>query len=114
MASGNGERSVVCTWSPHAAWSLWVALGRPGYKPPYTWKGESLVQAHGANLVLSSPGGVVVSTAPWELERLGQAKRTRVIVAHSLSFRGVREESSAFCRDRGFPCLSLARSPETQ
>jgi len=105
VASGNGERSVVYTWSPHAAWSLWVALRKAGLQAALHLEGESLVQAHEANLVLSSPGGVVVSTAPWELERLGQAKRTRVIVAHEPVVPRVREELSAFCRDRGFPCL---------
>lgn len=104
-ASEKDERSVVYTWSPHAALSIWTSLRKAGLRAGLHLEGQSVVQTHEANLALSAPGGIVVSTAPWELVRLGHLQEVRVFVAHEPLFDRAREMLSAFCDDRGFPCV---------
>ena len=105
-ASGDGERSLVYTWSPHAALSLWIALRKAGLRAALHLEGQSMVQAHEAGLALSVPGSVVVSTAPWELPGLTHGEKARVFVAHRPVSESGQKMLSAFCKDRRFPCFS--------
>jgi single-stranded-DNA-specific exonuclease len=115
-ASGQGERMLVYTWSAHAAESLWTALRKAGVGASLHVKGQSEVQSHDSRLTLSGPGGVVVSTAPWELggkwelggrwepgRSPGCLEGVRLFLAHAPLWESEEKKLSAFLEDTGFP-----------
>jgi single-stranded-DNA-specific exonuclease len=70
-----GERPVILyTWSEEAAQSLWVAFRKEGRPARLHRSGQAGAEAREARAALRESGGVVISTAPWDLglkERAG-------------------------------------------
>ena len=61
------EPTVVYTWSHNAAESMWTAFRKVGRAAAIHSSGRGRVGERIARAVLSYGGGVVISTAPWEL-----------------------------------------------
>ena len=62
-----GEPAIVYTWSRDAAESMWIAFCKEGRAAALHTSGQGRVGERIARSALSREGGVVVSTAPWEL-----------------------------------------------
>jgi len=58
---------ILYTWSHRAARSMYVSLLKAGRKSSLHLKNFWGAMAHEARRTLKQPGGVVVSTAPWQL-----------------------------------------------
>lgn len=78
--------AVVYTWSPDAAESIWAAARNLGRTAAVHFGGQTRVQSHEARLTLNRSGGIVISTAPWELLRDTSSANCRapyvVMLAH--------------------------------
>ncbi len=108
-AASSGRSSIVYTWSHHAARSIWTAFRKAGLKAALHLEGYSPVESHEANLALSTPGGVAVSTAPWELQMSAWAGGIEVFVAHEPFAVGSAKKLRDFCASCG---ASWAGRPE--
>lgn len=98
------ESILVYTWSPDAARSLWTAFRKAGLRAAVHLEGQSRVQSHDARLALTTTGGAVISTAPWELAgSLSPTVGVMVFVAHKPLTEREREKLSTFIELRGIP-----------